>query len=300
MSDVVCFYHADCNDGWCAAWQIAKAYPGASLVPVKYNTGLPKEEQYVGKLVYIVDFSYPPDELQLMAKKATNVVMIDHHKTAIEKWANENTEPNVYLLGSGWLPNVTVYLDDTKSGAMLTWEWLRRDVECYGASDSPPDCLALVRYVQDRDLWKWELPDSKEVDAYTRSQPKTIDAWDYLCELFGSRKATEDLVSQGRSILRREQQIVNKAKSSAAMKEIAGYRVPVVNTTEMISEVGHALCEGRPFAVMYQDDVQRGKRVWSFRSDGGVDVSEIAAKWGGGGHRPAAGATTDIGVVLWE
>jgi len=178
----------------------------------------------------------------------------------------------------------------------LTWEWLNWSPKLGRVIGG---CPLLVKYVQDRDLWKWELPNSKAVDAFIRSQQKTIEVWDALNYIINMKDLVR-VVDNGTTILQREQQIVNKAKSSAAMKEIAGCRVPVVNTTEMISEVGHALCEGRPFAVMYQDDLQRGKRVWSFRSDGGVDVSEIAAKWGGGGHRAAAGATTDMGVVLWE
>jgi oligoribonuclease NrnB/cAMP/cGMP phosphodiesterase (DHH superfamily) len=296
MSSVVCFYHADCNDGWCAAWLVKKAFPDAELVPVKYSTGLPKEEQYAGRLVYIVDFSYSPDELRQMAAAAFRIVMIDHHKTAVEKWAGQEMKPLPSEYGLQWLDNVTVYFDVTKSGAMLTWEFLSEFPYLTGL---PGECPLLVQYIQDRDLWKWELPDSKAADAYIRSHPKTVDIWDILDDLLSSAGSTLGLVDHGYSILRREQQIVNKAKSSAAMKEIAGYRVPVVNTTELISEVGHALCEGEPFAVMYQDDLQRMKRVWSFRSDGGVDVAAIAAKWGGGGHRAAAGATTELNTVLW-
>jgi len=76
---------------------------------------------------------------------------------------------------------------------------------------------------------------------------------------------------------------------------IAGYQVPVVNLSDNISEVGNALCKRfpeYPFSVSYCDRSD-GQRSWSLRSIGDFDVSDIAKKFGGGGHRNAAGFTTD-------
>jgi nanoRNase/pAp phosphatase (c-di-AMP/oligoRNAs hydrolase) len=56
----------------------------------------------------------------------------------------------------------------------------------------------------------------------------------------------------------------------------------------MASDAGNLLAQDEPFAVCYWDD--REKRVFSLRSVAqGVDVSEIARAFGGGGHRQAAG-----------
>lgn len=56
------------------------------------------------------------------------------------------------------------------------------------------------------------------------------------------------------------------------------------------SEVCHELCQGEPFAAAYWDEAD-GTRRWSLRSSetDGVDVSEIAKLYGGGGHVHAAG-----------
>ncbi len=57
----------------------------------------------------------------------------------------------------------------------------------------------------------------------------------------------------------------------------------------MSSEVAGELSEGHPFAAVYVEtstDI-----IWSLRSRGDFDVSEIAKKFGGGGHKNAAGFT---------
>lgn len=98
-----------------------------------------------------------------------------------------------------------------------------------------------------------------------------------------------DLVAQGSAILRREQQIVDSHVSFARETHIGGHKVLCVNATVLSSEIAGALAENRPFGVCWFERGD-GKRVYSLRSrDGGVDVSEVAKMYGGGGHRNAAG-----------
>jgi bifunctional oligoribonuclease and PAP phosphatase NrnA len=70
------------------------------------------------------------------------------------------------------------------------------------------------------------------------------------------------------------------------------------NDSEGIVDHARAI-EGTAVAVLVRDLTgdRAGKRKVSLRSaDGRVDVSEIARTLGGGGHRQAAGATTDLDV----
>ena len=56
----------------------------------------------------------------------------------------------------------------------------------------------------------------------------------------------------------------------------------------MSSDAGHEMAKGRPFAACYWDTPEG--RVFSLRSnDEGIDVSEVAKQYGGGGHRNASG-----------
>lgn len=283
--NTVCFYHGGgCVDGFTAAWVVQRADPDAELVPVQCGDGLPAKELYAGKDVYIVDFSYPPDQLAVMAADAHTVVMLDHHESAIRKW---NGQPTALTCGGlmAWGDNVRIVFDIRHSGAKLAWDHF------FPNTPTTP----LVQYVQDRDLWKWELPDSHAVNAYIRTRPFTIEEWDELCESMASPPERQLIAQYGRVVLEREQQIIDRAVKHAVTRTVAGFDVPVVNTTELTSEIGHALCQGRPFAVMYFDNLKAGKRILSFRSDdGGQDVSKVAESFNGGGHKHAAGAEVPL------
>ncbi len=202
-----------------------------------------------------------------MLKDAVSVTVLDHHKTAEAELANLVAD------------NLTVVFDMAKSGAMLTWEY-------FHPNDSPPD---LVRYVQDRDLWQWALPQSKEVNAYIGACEFTFEEWDSL-----GTQYYDDLAMYGESILLYQKKVIDQAVANANEIELAGHKVLTVNTTVLFSEIAGKLAENRPFGTAWfiRKD---GKMQWSLRSrDGGVDVSEIAKQFGGGGHRNAAGFEHDL------
>lgn len=77
------------------------------------------------------------------------------------------------------------------------------------------------------------------------------------------------------------------------MGRIGGYDVPVANlpytlASDAASKMAADFEDGRFFAATYYDTGT--DRVYSLRScPHGMDVSQIAASYGGGGHRNAAG-----------
>ncbi len=287
--DTVCFYHANCADGFCAAWVVKKQLPNTELIPVQYGQQLPDVSKYKGNRVYIVDFSYSPAEMEVIAKDAVCVVMLDHHKTAIDKWKDQPLIHDAISLwwkgDCGFFPyQVRIDFDESKSGAMLAWKWFDEG--------RPPK---IVQYVQDRDLWQWKLPYSREINAWLATVPKNFESWEHACTMLEHPPSFLECVTSGEAILRREQSIVESAVRNAVERTIAGYVVPVVNSATMQSEIGNELCKGKPFAAIYFDDLKRNVRVWSLRScEGGLDVSEIAKKFGGGGHVMASGFSVPL------
>ncbi len=150
-----------------------------------------------------------------------------------------------------------------------------------------------MRYVEDRDLWRWELPASRAVNATIRSYDMTFPTLNRLSFL-----EPMDLVIEGIAILRAQQQVINQHIRHAYEVGLAGYLVPCVNATVHISEIAGALAVGKPFAICWFENAE-GKRIFSLRSDeNGVDVSRIAKLYGGGGHKHAAGFTIDAPVPL--
>ena len=255
-------YHGGCWDGFCAAWLIHRfgGDPEAEYFPAVYGKPPP---EVAGRPVMMLDFSYPRPVLEQMASEASGLVVLDHHKTA-----------QAALEG---LPYCTFDMD--LSGAQLTWNWLKR---MHG--DDLPEEPWMVRYTADRDLWRWELPDSKEVNAALRSYPLDFEVWNHI---YRTRDAGH-LVPDGRAILRAEEVTIQVHVDWAREVDFFGHQVLMVNATSLFSEIAGRLAEGRPFGVCWFE--HDGLRTYSLRSrEGGVDVSEIAKAHGGGGHKLAAG-----------
>lgn len=253
---MIVLYHANCSDGFCAAWLLHSIYPEAKFIPVNYDEKPPKIDN---EIVFIVDFSYKLPEMNEIYNFCKQLIVLDHHKTAQKE------------LSSFSGPKALVIFDMNKSGGRLTWEFLNPDKE------SP----WLVDYTEDRDLWRFKLPNSREINAALRSYPFDFDTWDTL--------DPDNLVKEGQAILRYQKSVVDSHVKNAYEIDLDGYKVLAVNATTMISEIAGELALRCSFGVCYFDQAD-GKRIYSLRStDEGIDVSEIAKKHGGGGHRNAAG-----------
>ena len=265
---VLCIYHKNCADGFGAAIAVKKYCEMASLacdfLAAQFGDAIP---DVTDKDVFIVDFSYPRKTLLLMKEQAKSLKVIDHHKTA-----------QADLQGLDFC-----VFDMQRSGAVLTWHTL--------LPDEPLPLL--LAYIQDKDIWQWKLPSSKAVSAALQILPMTFDQW----EVYLDDSRIEELISQGEPLLNYQNVQINKAsKGPLPMANIAGFMVPCINVTHLQSEIGNVISEGYPFAAMYMD--VEDKRVYSLRSkDDGIDVSLIAKKFAGGGHKHAAGFSVEKPVI---
>ena len=271
----VCIYHAGCMDGWASAYvtmlHLHKKYRSVSAKYIAANYG-DTPPDVTGMEVYIVDFSYPRETLIEMNSKATSLLIIDHHKTAQK--ALEGLDFCVF--------------DMNKSGATLTWDTLMGEDE-----DMPP----LLKYIEDRDLWNWKLDKSREVSEALRIYPMEFDVWDALIE----PEQINVLMAEGTVLLKKQQRevggIITKCKRTVTLE---GHQVPCVNASIYQSEIGEAIAADAdvPFGIIWYM-LEDGDIVYSLRSNKvhGIDVSEIAKKYGGGGHKNAAGFKLDH--LLW-
>jgi oligoribonuclease NrnB/cAMP/cGMP phosphodiesterase (DHH superfamily) len=259
-------YHANCYDGFGSAWTAWRKFGDAAVYqPVTHGNPPPALPE--GSDVLIADFSYPRALLEELASRH-HVQVLDHHKTA-----------EADLRG---LPYCEFDMD--RSGAMMTWNHL--------FPDSPPP--ALVQYVQDRDLWRFTLPQSRAVSAWIASWPFAFDVWSRLAAKL--EEHPEEVYGEGAALLRLKAQNVDDMCQHVRMVEIAGHTVPVVNATVCLSEVCERLLQRYPDATFsgYYLDREDGKRQWGLRSRGDFDVSAVAKQFGGGGHAAASGFTEDL------
>lgn len=282
--NVVLHHGGGCQDGFAAAW-CAWHYFGeqAEYIPVNYGQSLP--DAVDGNAVTLLDFSYKAGAMRELADRALSLVVLDHHASAA----------NDLKVLHGYTGKVSVTFDLERSGCRLAWD--------HFFPDKPAPWF--IDYAQDRDLWQWKLPFSKEINAAMASYPHDFKLWDRWAGVnnpveqiahkftrgtdFGE-DLIRDMIREGTAILRYQQQMADAACKNAVEIELDGHKVLSTNATMLISEIGQKLCKDRPFSATYFIRSSDGKKIWSLRSeDGGLNVSEIAKRHGGGGHPHAAG-----------
>lgn len=261
---ITCIYHGNCADGFTAAWAVRKAFgPDVIFHAGKYGNPPPDVR---GHDVYIVDFSYKRDVLLEMAAQANTIVVLDHHQSAEADLEGINDVA----------PNVLAVFDMARSGARMAWDY-------FFPGKKPP---RLLQHVEDRDLWRFKLDGTREVQAALFSYPYEFDIWDRLM----NDTAVDQLYVDGAAIERKHHKdVAELVKAFRRRMVIGGHDVPVANLPyTLTSDAGHLMAQGEAFAACYWDTASG--REFSLRSrEDGTDVSVIAVQYGGGGHKHAAG-----------
>lgn len=318
-------YHANCTDGFGAAFAAwLKLGDEAEYLPMEYNPSSHKHIFCHDREVYILDFSFPKPVMDAIFQHAKRVVWLDHHRSAFEMWldslAYSVLDSNEVVVGSP--PGVDqvkevyrntdkmyVRLHADKSGAMLAWEYFHPGTEV----------PKLIQHIDDRDRWQFKLEGSRELHAALASyKPWAFEQW-------WSFLAWENFHQEGTAILRAHNQHVQAALKQARkcaiipaiIDSVASYKAPWVwgNSAEwgdfcfasglaanapafLASDLGHELANKSGTFGLVWSMAGNGQVHCSLRSNGDYDVSAIAKAFGGGGHRNAAGFSTDIDTLM--
>ena len=251
-------YHANCTDGFGAAYAAWKLLGDrASYFAAKYGEAPPDVKD---KCVVVLDFSYDNATTKRMIADAKSFLVIDHHKSAMVELHDVSC----------------THFDMNHSGAMLSWKFF------HPGKDAP----RMIKHIEDRDLWKWEIPYSKEFAAAFDMVPFDFEEFDkYLDD-----SAVDDAQERGAYILAYSKTVISKIAKNAHARKLNGKDVLVVNSPHWMSEIGNALSTRCDFAVIwYYDHSTRQVKVSLRAHHDDTDVSEVAKKYGGGGHRKAAG-----------
>jgi len=292
-------YHGGCFDGFTAAWVYSRFVDrDAEFLPAKYGDPAPDVR---GRNVVIADFSYPRDVMFKIACDAEALTVLDHHVTAQE--ALDGLEKQV-LLETG--KEIRVVFDMERSGAGITWDeavdfkdklaWMQMTGQGFRGQR-----LALVNYVEDRDLWRMSLPKAHEYMANVYAAPMTFESWDEL-----HARKLESMLTRGEGILAYMEQYGTKALDEAHQLRwpklwrvrwaaapddnprqlVWCVNMPYMNCSDYLNRL---LAEkGTPFVASY---FRRADGRWQFslRSTPEFDCSAVAKLFGGGGHKQASG-----------
>ncbi len=261
MKDIVVLYHKNCPDGFGAAFAAWKKFGGKAEYKGVFHTD-PVVEGLVDKEVYCVDFCYPEEVMRALVIKNKKVVVLDHH-VSLER-AIKSVPEHRYALDH--------------SGAVLAWTYLHPEKKVPW----------LLRYVEDVDLWKFKLRETNEAMAFVELHEYGFAVWDKLAALFDDRKKREECMEKGRLLLLYKRHIIKSIiEKCKVLVEFEGYKIFAVNSSKFNSDIGAALYKERPPVGIVWEQIGDTFGI-SLRSDGTVDVAEIAGKYGGGGHKAAS------------
>lgn len=254
-------YHRYCPDGFGAAWAAWKKFgDGAEYLPVDPEV-LPNVSLR-GRELYVLDNSYPVPVLDRLVRMNKRVTIIDHHASARE-----------------CVKRATVYVFDEKhSGSVLAWRY-------FHPGKKVPQ---LLLYIEDIDLWRFRRAHTREIIAALELENFSFQRWSKVAASLERAGAAKQHIARGKIALRYQEQLVSRLVESAEPVRFFGYRTLAVNTPMFSSEVGTRLVKlAPPIGITWR--AQGNEMCVSLRSNGTVDVSRIAGRFGGGGHRAASG-----------
>lgn len=305
--NILILYHAKCLDGagalYVAVTALQAQYPNARIVsrPCEYNDrdrttkhllqlaslGIPLDTY---DHIYVLDFSFTPEQFKRLCTISTEVTCIDHHKTACDELlypGNRDTFPkNLHLI---------LDTDNRNSGVILTFSHFT-DLNTNNGAALPSGVL---RYIEDRDLWKFQLPESRAVNAWlhayvdigTESQQQLVSDVQFCIDTL--EMAPWKIIKEGQLLLAQREDYCAAIASTAMIHTEA--QVITCNCPHVFaSDVAELLRKRYPNMAMFMlYQVANGELRVSFRA-GTKDVLAIAQCFGGGGHAKAAGATVSV------
>lgn len=263
--NITIIYHGECSDGFGGAWAAWKKF-GETADYVGVHHGDEPPAGLVGKEIYFIDFVYPKQLMESLKKENKRIVIIDHHKTAVD----------VLELADEKLFNIN------HSGAVLSWQY-------FHSNKATP---SILKHIEDRDLWHWEIDNSREVLAYFDLFNFDFKIWDDIINEFDNNEIKRrEFVGNGVLLMRQWNHLCeNILKEDAMEVEFEGHRIYSINASAVFSsDLGNLLSKKLPPMAIVWHQSNNGNFTVSLRSDGILDVSEIAKKYGGGGHKAAAG-----------
>jgi oligoribonuclease NrnB/cAMP/cGMP phosphodiesterase (DHH superfamily) len=164
------------------------------------------------------------------------------------------------------------------SGAILSWNFFHPHKKAPW----------LLRYIEDRDIWKWKLPNAKAILPAIDLIPQTFPDWNRAARDLERASGRHTYATQGKIALRQNTINVNRILKKMEVATFHGYTAGVVNSPILEDDLGDAMRTlGYPIAIIWRRD--KGNIRVSLRSSIRVDVAKLAAKHGGGGHRAASG-----------
>ena len=280
-SPLVIYHGRKCPDGFAAALAAWIFYEGrAEFLSLDHGDVQSVDDlpQLHGRAVYILDFSFSLEVMREVDARAAKLVMLDHHKSAQD------------MLSGFECRCGALHFDMKKSGARLAWEFFFPEQEV----------PALVRFVEDRDIWVWQYAQSAAFLAALDMEPVDFSRWKEIM-LFDAHQLAA-YIERGAAMDEKFALLARDIAEGARPLVFNGCEGLMVNAPSVFhSLVGDILSKKcGTFALMWCVD-RMGVVKAGLRSQKGFDCIALAQSMGGGGHAQACGfkmAAQHLGALL--
>jgi hypothetical protein len=265
-----CFYHESDFDGQCSAAIVRYAFPDCKPMPITHGNIFPLDVIQPGETIYMVDFSLPMD-LMLRLSQVSEFIWIDHHKSAIQEAEEIGFDPRgVRKIGH--------------AACELTWQFLFPDAEL-------PQAVYLLGRC---DVWDLEAHPAILPFQFGMGLEDTNPASALWPKLFapGGAILENRIIRQGKVIGQyRSRENEKRARSCSFETNLQGVRAVAINAGLTNAAVFNGVWDPSRHDLMVTF-CWMSKRVWRvtlYSEKPDIDCSALARKFGGGGHRAAAG-----------
>ena len=281
----VFLYHRNCSDGFggaYCAWHYRYKqckYLAITFTDFGNNEYMDKiYKEVYKKNVVVCDIVFTGQLFDYLDTITNNIIYLDHHETAVDELGDCGN----------------LFFTREHSGCIMAWHYF------FGMKSKPP---LFLRYIEDKDTWKWDLKDSKEFNAsFTKIR---FNFYTYDRFRRESVRLVAKTIEEGKEIMKYENFYVKSAiKNCSDPMRIGPYNVAICNSSFLQAEIGSSLArlEGIDYAmVWYHSNKGSYIKVSLVSNRDDVNVYEIARMFGGGGHRKAAGFhyhTSDIFYLI--
>lgn len=278
---MICFYHND-NDGMCAGNWVYRLAPDDGYIKrfVVMDYGpeyeIPWADIHPNEIVYIVDFSFDPDDMIKLLNITTDVIWIDHHATAINKYKDFKT-------------NIKGVRNTNHSGCMLTWWYLKFGCHKYNLKDYMlKDAPKITKLVDDWDMWEFKYKETRAFNEGFKSYPHGPESniWEQLEK---DESLAMKIIDEGNIIVNYRNSIMSELISKYGFEsKIDGYSAFCFNQGD-ISSFDFESIDMNKYDVIIGFVFNGDEYVYSLRTSKDINISQIAVKYGGGGHPKSAG-----------
>lgn len=237
------------------------------------------------KRIYITDLSLKCDEMyEFINSNFTNVLHFDHHLT------------NVDVSKYSW-STVVVNIDDfLPSGTSLFYDYLLNNFSCNKFITSNYTA-SFVEAVRSYDTWDFKK--TGKLDGKYLTEVFSVLGIDKFIDKYYSKIISNynsfklEFDNEEMSIVKRLEddmkEYVDKCDESLIITTFLGYKVGISISENYRSEVGNVL-SSRHKDLDFILIANFVRKSFSFRTTNDINLNEVAALIGGGGHSKAAGA----------